>query len=175
MKDDKDLWSDLLADADGFREATLHRTLNRARRRRVMRRVGQMTAVALAVGIGAWLWRPQTPRVITRLPQPKITRLEVVSSAPLRMDMVVRSGQSTVRMVESSPLQIAVVETSRAGGLFRELSDDELLAVVPGKPAVLVRRGPHEAELLMVDATVKSVDSAGQTEEPLKIPVRNTN
>jgi hypothetical protein len=175
MKDDKDLWGDLLADADGFREATLHRTLSRARRRWVMRRAGRMAAVAVAVGIGVWLGRPQAPRVMTRLPQPEITHLEVVSSAPLRTDMVVRSGQSAVRMVESSPLQIAVVETSRAGGLFRELSDDELLAVVPGRPAVLVRKGPHEAELLMVDAIPKPVNPVEQSEEPRVAPGRNTN
>jgi hypothetical protein len=38
------------------------------------------------------------------------------------------------------------------GGGFREVGDDELLALAAPQTAALIRRGPHEAELVLVPA-----------------------
>jgi hypothetical protein len=43
-----------------------------------------------------------------------------------------------------------IVVTAAAGGLVREINDDQLLALVP-KPAALVRYSPHSAELVFVN------------------------
>ena len=44
-----------------------------------------------------------------------------------------------------------IVTTAMASVPIREINDDELLALAP-KPAALVRRGPHSAELVFVSA-----------------------
>ena len=60
----------------------------------------------------------------------------VVSSRPLRADQLV-----------VSTLTSSVVHTT--AGRYRVLGDDELLALAP-RPAALIWRAPHEAELVLV-------------------------
>jgi hypothetical protein len=44
-----------------------------------------------------------------------------------------------------------VVESGSIKDPFREINDDQLLALVEGRPAALVRQGLHQAELLFLN------------------------
>jgi hypothetical protein len=144
----KELWRDIFSGEGDFRETVLNQTLGRVRRRKRVRRMSQMAAMMiLTAGLALWIWRPQTPRIAVRLPQPEATGLEMVSSMPLQPDMLVESRQGAVEWISSSVPDMAMVETSLKNRIYQEVNDEELLAFAEGKPAVLLRKGPHEAEL----------------------------
>ena len=63
---------------------------------------------------------------------------------------VVTRPLSPENLLVSARLENIIV-TARASVPIREINDDELLALAP-KPAALVRRGPHSAELVFVSA-----------------------
>jgi hypothetical protein len=44
-----------------------------------------------------------------------------------------------------------VVEVATTGGGFRVIGDNELLALLADKPAVLIRTGPHSEELVFAN------------------------
>jgi len=46
---------------------------------------------------------------------------------------------------------VEIILTSAAAHNFRELDDDQLLDLVTPTPALLVRRGPHTAELVFAN------------------------
>jgi len=129
---------------DGFHEALLGETLRLARRRRQLRlvqRVGGVCAILAVTAAIAFWRRPQAP-VNEAAPPYQLTRTQslpagcVVSSRPLRPEQIVGSIFAS-RVVHTTP------------GLYGVLGDDELLALAP-VPAALVRRGPHEMELVFV-------------------------
>jgi hypothetical protein len=45
----------------------------------------------------------------------------------------------------------SVIEVTTTGGGFRLINDDELLALLADKPAVLIRTGPHSEELVFAN------------------------
>ena len=62
-----------------------------------------------------------------------------------------------MKVISSSPaLEMAMVATTQSTGIVRQLDDDELLALLPS-PALLVRRGPHLAELVFADSVTDHV------------------
>jgi len=65
--------------------------------------------------------------------------------------MVIRTGPGSVVVVASSPRTFLLVETGSIKDPFRDINDEQLLALVAGRPAALVRPGPHQAELLFVN------------------------
>jgi hypothetical protein len=155
--DQEQLLTDVLREeaGAGFYEALLGETLRLARRRRQVRlvqRVGGVFAILAVTAAIAFWWRPHAPVMEARAPAQnyKLTLSQplpascVVSSQPLRADQVVASTVAS-----------GVIYTSTTGGLYRVLGDDELLALAP-LPAALVRRGPHEAELVLVSAPAET-------------------
>ena len=44
-----------------------------------------------------------------------------------------------------------VIEIATASGGFHSINDDELLAMLADKPAVLIRTGPHSEELVFAN------------------------
>ena len=54
-------------------------------------------------------------------------------------------------VVSSSAKTVVLVETGSIKDPFREINDEQLLALVGKRPAALVRHGTHEAELLFVN------------------------
>ena len=58
---------------------------------------------------------------------------------------------ATSLMVTSSSATFGLVEPSSIKDPFQEIDDEQLLALVGGRPAALVRQGPHQAELLFLN------------------------
>src|SRR5882724_2340827 len=137
-----------------FRAELLDRTLQQVRRRRHLHQWNQgLLAAAFITILGFLVWKTRAPKD-TNQGAPGET-LEIVTSQPLNPAMIVQSSPGLVEMISSSPSALVVVETSPFGDGFRELNDEGLLAFTAGKPSVLVRQGPHQAELLIVDSAAE--------------------
>ena len=144
--DQERLLADVLGEESGadFHAALLDETLRLAQRRRQVRLARRVAGVCVLVAVTATLafWRrPSAPVLETRLPY------ELKLSQPLPAGCVVSSRPLPADQVVGSTLLSSVVHTTT--GLYRVLGDDELLALAP-VPAALVRRGPHEVELVFV-------------------------
>jgi len=155
--DSKRLLNEIFDDAApaGFRAAVLDQTLRQVRHRRRMRSVNRGAILAAVLfGASALLVRnarhspsPITARISTQKPP----TLLVVHSRPLPPAMTVESQPGHVQVVSSSSRDVAMIETGSDRGLYRELTDDELLLLLGDRPAALVRQGPHQAELVFVN------------------------
>jgi hypothetical protein len=152
--DNDDLLADVLAETApaGFREALLGETLRLARRRRRWRQTRRVAGMAVILGLlGFVVWQKNVPT-------------KQVVHAPIEKAMkenykLVRTGLfPSVAIVVTKPLvtgqlgglaNVEIVQTT--AGNFRVINDDELLALVSGKPAVLIRTGPNSEELVFTN------------------------
>ena len=142
--------SDVFGEPEEFRDALLAQTLRQVRRRRIFRRCRQgFTAVAGVVAVAVVCWRTFQPTPL-RLPA-KAPDLVVIRSQPLPPSMIVETRPDGLTEVASSSATYALVETGAAKRLFREIDDEQLLALLAGKPAALVRRGPNQVELIFLN------------------------
>ena len=149
--DHERLFIDALADAGpvGFRERLLGETLRLARRRRQfrqMRRVG--TALVLVALLAIWI-RPRTVPYHRAKTEPSVESYRLVETQPLPASSIVVTQPFAGQTVASIPAT-SIITTAESGDGFRELSDDELLALAPA-PAALVRLGPHSAKLVLAN------------------------
>jgi len=152
--DQEELLADVLAgeSSEGFNAALLDETLRHARRRRhwrQARRHGGVIALPLLAGFAGWQAARSTiePKEITRL-QPIPAGYQLVISQPLSVTQLVDTQPMVAESVITLHESVAQIST-RIGG-FREVGDDELLTLAEPQVAALVRRGPHEAELVFV-------------------------
>ena len=134
-----------------FRSAVLKQTLRHVRRRRVARRTQRgLVAFALLVGLPLVIWRTVVVPLNHNAVGP--ARMAKVSTQPPATIMLIESKAGAVSIVTSSVGSVVIIETAAAKDSFKEISDEELLALVAGRPAVLVKHSPQQAELLFVNA-----------------------
>jgi hypothetical protein len=152
--DNERLLEDVLAGevAGGFRTASLEHLLRLAQRRRqahTIRRVSVVVVVLLVSAIaGMRYFSPkQTLPQVVQAPLPAAS-FAWVTTRPLSPDEIVTSRPLLPQQIVT-PLEVtSFVHT--VSGNYREVGDDELLALAAPQVVALVRRGPHEAELLFV-------------------------
>jgi hypothetical protein len=143
----------LATEADsGFGAGVLAATLRQARqqrRRRQVQRIGGALAALLVVALlsNHWLGRGTKPELAS-LPQP--TSYQLVVSQPLSPDQVVSTHACTPDQTVVTTAMANLIQTTPGG--FGEIGDDELMALAAPNIVALVRRGPHEAELVFVSA-----------------------
>lgn len=155
MKNNRD--DDFLADVLGnaaspeFREGLLQNTLRQVRRRQQIRRLhrGLATTALVLVAI-ALVARFVGSPVRKSMPNSPSTDTLVVHSVPLAAGNLIPTDPRSVEVL-SSRAAVARVQTAPSQDLFKPIGDDELLASLQGTPAVLVRRGPFEAELVFAN------------------------
>jgi hypothetical protein len=154
QNDHERLLADVLAGEDvaGFREALFSETLRRARRRRHFRQARRgSAAVAVFVGLGLWVWHSLPSQV--KSPAVSRPNYAVVHSQPLPAAALVLTRPLAIDQHVASFTNVQRVQTAPGGGQFREIDDDELLTLAEPKPVALVRRGPHTAELIVLNST----------------------
>jgi hypothetical protein len=145
----------LLADVLGegisadFRQGLLSETLHLARCRRRFRQARNAASVlALLAVFGVLVWHRfpsgQSPFASPAKPY------ALVRTQPLPPAAWVETRPFPVSSIVASARTGHIVLTAETGARVRDLTDDELLALVP-KPAALVRFSPHSAELVFVN------------------------
>ena len=145
-----DLLDEVLTEAapEEFAAALLDGTLREVRRRRRVRWSSRGLAVLGVLGVAAGVtWNALLPRRV-EVVHPS---LHIVNSRPLRSAMIVVTGPGGSTIVTSSPKTYVLVETGSLKDPFKEINDDQLLALAEGRPAALLRQGPHQAELLFLN------------------------
>jgi len=153
--DQKDLVVEVFAEASppDFRAAMLAETLRLARRRRQFRQARRAAGITVAISLLAVLaaQRFSKPASISTPLAKQIAKpsCEMVRTQPLPANAIVhtRSFPAT-GFVSPGP---SVTEVTTTGGGFRLINDDELLALLADKPAVLIRTGPHSEELVFAN------------------------
>ena len=150
------LLDDVLSEAApaDFERALLDGTLRAVRHRRRLRRASPGLAVAgVFAAIAVAVWNALLPTTPVNLVRPT---LHIVRSQPLPASMVVGTKPGSVVVVTSSPTTFVMVETGSIKDPFQEINDEQLLALAAGRPAALVRQGPHQAELLFLNPEDKN-------------------
>jgi hypothetical protein len=147
------LLNDILAEPDESgdrRDALLNRTLHHVRRQRTVRQLRRAgTTLLLVLAIALVVWRVHPPQG----PERQVPYV-LVRTAPLPPSAVVATHPfAPSGLVASAPsLNIASLTTQPEDREYREIDDATLLALA-GTNAVLVRLGPHSAELVFASAT----------------------
>ena len=133
-----------------FRDELLERTLHQVRRRKRVRQLNQgLLTVALSFGVLLAVWKAYFPS--SHSAKSGLPELDVVTSQPVAPSMIVETGIGAVILISSSDAHLAVVHSQFREGLFQEIDDQQLLALLAGRPAALVRESPGRAELLFLD------------------------
>jgi hypothetical protein len=147
----KQLLSDVLAEESdaNFREALLNQTLHVVKRKRRLRIARQVTyssfmVVGLAF-IGLHFLVSKTP-VLKRVERPYL----LVTTEPLPDAATLSTSRDHSTPVVASSPSIQLVTTTDNSPILHQLDDDELLALLPS-PGLLVRRGPHAAEVVFAN------------------------
>jgi hypothetical protein len=154
------LLDDIFSDAapEPFRTQLLEVTLRRARVHRRISLARRTAAVALLVvtTVGLWGWREvmvsdplRQAKVTVRQPVSGLPSYGLIRTLPTEPARLIATTPGTTPVVLTAPASVAVVATQPEQRLFSEINDDQLLMLLAERPAVLVRRGPHDAELVV--------------------------
>ena len=150
----EDLLLDVLAEENeaGFREALLGQTLKLVRRKRRFRTIRRASSgIAILAGLLILVWRfvPSPP---IPPPQPSAKPYALIRTQPLPPGAIVQTSALHLPYVVTSSHDVQIIATSSAAAHnFRELDDDQLLELAGPSPVILVRHGPHSAELVFAD------------------------
>ena len=153
--DQESLLAEVLAEASptDFREAMLAETLRLARRRRQFRQVRQAAGVLAVIGLLAVLVAQQfsrQPDVSMPLAKKIVKQsYELVRTQPLPTGALISTRKFSDAQFAASVSTVVAVATVSGG--FRQINDNELLALLADKPAVLIRTGPNSEELVFAN------------------------
>ena len=153
--DSEGLLRDVLGEASpaDFREASLAETLRLARGRRHRRRVQQASVALAGLILLAILARQRLPRrsvTAQQFSKPVAAEsYQLVRTQPLPSNAIITTRQFPGAQLVASNGTVVQVATTDGG--YRQINDDELLTLVSGKPAALVRTGPHSEELVFAN------------------------
>ena len=133
------------------------RGVRRQRRVRQIRRYGAALAVLAAVALASnhWFQNSAKPK-LANAPAP--TNYQLVTTQPLIVGQVTDTQPLSFDQQVASTASVNLVQTAPGG--FGEIGDDELISLAAPNVVALVRRGPHEAELVFVSSP--SEDSTSQ-------------
>ena len=170
--DHENLLAEVLAEASPpeFRASLLAEILRHARRRRRWRRARQVFGVLIIMGLLAsgmmrWFSSPpaaSSPPVMMKIAAPSY---ELVHTQPLPASALVRTHEFSEAQFMLPGLAFAKVVT--VGGGYHLLNADEIISLLGGKPAVLIRTGPSSKELVFANPEDQKkllfVESGNQT------------
>jgi hypothetical protein len=135
-------------DAD-FRSAQLNLMLHAVRRRRRIglwqRRITGGAVWVLTAAFVVWILF-SSGLFLPKESHPSPVR--IVHTTPSLFPTTVSSTTRSVRQVTSTPGKFHVVITTAQAPCYREIGDDELTGLLALRSGALIRRGPHEAEVV---------------------------
>ena len=153
--DQENLLAEVLAEAlpMDFREAMLAETLRLARRRRQFRQTRRAAGILAVASLLAVLVTRQFSKPPGVSP-PQAKKIEQQSYELVRTQPLPASALISTRSFSATGFAVSVpkvIEIATTSGGFRLINDDELLALLANKPAVLIRTGPHSEELVFAN------------------------
>jgi hypothetical protein len=135
-----------------FRAALLAETLRLARRRRQFRQLRRTAEVLTLISLLAVLGIQQfskppvvPPPLAKQIPAPNF---ELVRTQPLPASAIIRTRNFAAGL--ATPVS-KVIEVATGSGGYRLINDNELLALLADKPAILIRTGPNTEELVFAN------------------------
>ena len=149
--DNEELLRDMIDDAapSDFRAALLNEMLqevqHQKRKRQWTQRLVGAGCVVAAVGLCISLLLSSRQSTTSR------PASLIVHSQPLGPASIVRTQSKGLDLIGSSLAQVELVHASEHTKLFEVVGDVELLSLLAGHPAALVRHGPGQAELVFVN------------------------
>jgi hypothetical protein len=152
--DNERLLNDVFAEAApaDFREAMLAETRRLARARRRSRQLRRAVLLAAVVLLAGGIWQHSLRRLkVAQGPSPGVAQksYNLVHSEPLPSSAIITTQPLEGRAFAHLE-KVQIVET--APGNFRFINDDELLALLGPRPAVLIRTGPNSEELVFANS-----------------------
>ncbi|MBI1176592.1 hypothetical protein GC207_04050 [bacterium] len=149
----QELLNDLMNDRPtAFDEQLLAGTLAAVRRRRFHRKAGRVSMVTALVLIAATFWftwpRPTAPSIanVTLPAKPNY----IVHTVPLAADEIVTTRATEFAVIDSSHDDSLIVKTVPSPDLYQKLTDQELMVLLAGHDAVIVRQ-PGKPAMLILD------------------------
>jgi len=144
------LLADVLAEGSdsSFREALLGETLHLVRRQRRFRKIRRATSgMAMLAALLLLVWRfVPSP---SNIPTSPAKAYMLVRTQPMASGAIVETKPFSYLITSSSTVDIIV--TSAAAHDFRFVDDEQLLDLAAPLSPILVRRGPHTAELVFAN------------------------
>lgn len=153
--DNESLLAEVLAEGSpsDFRPVMLAETLRLARRRRQFRQARRVVGVAMVLGVLAILAShpfSKAPVVSPALAQTTVKQsYELVHTQPLPAGAWINTR--SFAEVQTVVPGATIAEIATVSGGYRLINDDELLAFLADKPALLIRTGPHSEELVFAN------------------------
>ena len=151
-----ELLDDVLAEAApaDFREALLGETLRLVRRRCRLRYARNAAGILIALALlGALIFPKNIHKQSIAVAPPKEKPVEknyaLVITRPLAAGAMITTHPLAAAQFAGSKPTVEMVETTP--GNFRTINDDELLALLAGHPAALVRVGPNSEKLVFAN------------------------
>jgi hypothetical protein len=143
------LLDDMLADAlpPGLRANLLDQTLAAVRVRRRFRLFARAAGAGALVCLGLALWKYSSPRSVPVAPTTPLT-VDLPSSSPLQ---ILHTDAASVTIIGSEADSVQYITDSSSPEPIHLLDDEELLSLVAGRPAALVRTASGRAELVFAD------------------------
>ncbi|HEY5345192.1 MAG TPA: hypothetical protein VIK62_02485 [Verrucomicrobiae bacterium] len=154
--DQESLLAEVLAEASppDFRAAMLAETLRRVRRRRQFRQTrqvaGALAATILLVVVVSRQFSKPTADLPPLAKEIATQNYELVRTQPLPPGAIVSTRSFPATGFAATVPD--VVEVATISGGYRLINDNELLALLADKPAVLIRTGPGSEELVFANA-----------------------
>ena len=131
----------------GMRAALLDQTLAAVRVRRRFRLFRRAAAAGALVCLGLALWKFSSPGFVPLARQAPMT-VVLPPSSPLH---ILHTDAGSVTIIDSEADSVQCITASSDGEPVRMLDDEELLSLVAGRPAALVRTASGRAELVLAD------------------------
>jgi hypothetical protein len=153
--DQEQFLNDVLADGSNADQngaalvQLLHLARGRRRRRQIQR--GASVLILLAAIATIWWFQPRPPNTGSQLVcTPVVAPSHItITSYALSPDLIICNQPMPPEQVINTSGFVSIVQTTATN--FQSVSDEELLELAHPNIAALVRRGPHEVELVLVE------------------------
>jgi hypothetical protein len=151
MKTKREPLLEAILEEDGFREALLAKTLHQVRRNNRLLQFKRMAAVLIAVVVIPFLALKPAKQISPPQAASVHRPYELVLTQPLRESLLVRSRPNNFTIAPVASVHLETVTSASSRGLFQQINDEQLFALLAGHPAALVWHNSAQPELLFLN------------------------
>ena len=150
----RELLDDILAgESDSCRQQSLASTLAAVRRRKTVRRIQHSAIATLAISALLILRSPSDKSIVSQSPELAVPSL-IIHTRPLRAEQIVTTRSGSVETVTTLRNSSIVIHTMPEKRLYEELNDQQLLALLDGRQAMILRSPEFDTRLIVEDESI---------------------